>query len=130
MYKIDPAGSSPVLVRLADQGLLTLHGLEYGGPVGRAYEQRLESKNWYERWLESKIAYEPRAKLRTSQEQNCVRAKSKIVYDPRAKMCTSPEQKCVEAKSSCLHAFSNTSLVMAVKIATCLPDSSIAICSR
>ena len=39
------------------------------------------------------------AKLRTSQEQNCVRAKSKIAYDPRAKMCTSPEQKCVGAES-------------------------------
>ena len=71
----------------------------YGGPVGRAYEQRLESKNWYERWLGSKIAYEPRAKLRTSQEQNCVRSESKIEYDPRAKMCTSPEQKCVGAES-------------------------------
>ena len=42
-------------------------------------------------------AYEPRAKLRTSQEQNCVRAKSKIAYDPRAKLSTSRHQKCVRS---------------------------------
>ena len=37
----------------------------YGGPVGRGYEQRFESKNEYEQRSESKIAYGPRAKLRT-----------------------------------------------------------------
>ena len=37
----------------------------YGGPVGRGYEQRFESKNEYEQESESKIAYGPRAKLRT-----------------------------------------------------------------
>ena len=72
---------------------------DYGGPVGRAYEQRLESKNWYERWLGSKIAYEPRAKLRTSQEQNCVRSESKIEYEPTSKMRTIREQKCARAQS-------------------------------
>ena len=74
--------------------ILELGAGGYGGPVGRAYEQRLESKNWYERWLGSKIAYEPRAKLRTSQEQNCVRSESKIEYEPTSKMCTIREQKC------------------------------------
>ena len=39
--------------------------LNYGGPVGRGYEQRFESKNEYEQRSESKIAYGPRAKLRT-----------------------------------------------------------------
>ena len=57
----------------------------YGGPVGRGYEQRFESKNEYEQGSESKIAYGPRAKLRTVQEQNCVRSESKIAYGPRAK---------------------------------------------
>ena len=52
----------------------------YGGPVGRGYEQRFESKIEYEQRSESKIAYGPRAKLRTVQEQNCVRSESKIAY--------------------------------------------------
>ena len=41
----------------------------YGGPVGRAYEQRLESENGYERWLPSKSEHEPRTKMSTSREQ-------------------------------------------------------------
>ena len=41
------------------------HPSDYGGPVGRGYEQRFESKNEYEQRSESKIAYGPRAKLRT-----------------------------------------------------------------
>ena len=61
------------------------HTVMYGGPVGRGYEQRFESKNEYEQRSESKIAYGPRAKLRTVQEQNCVGSKSKIAYGPRAK---------------------------------------------
>ena len=60
----------------------------YGGPVGRGYEQRFESKNEYEQRSESKIAYGPRAKLRTVQEQNCVRSESKIAYGLRAKLRT------------------------------------------
>ena len=54
------------------------HRGHYGGPVGRGYEQRFESKN----------EYGPRAKLRTVQEQNCVRSESKIAYGLRAKLCT------------------------------------------
>ena len=42
----------------------------YGDPVGRGYEQWCESKNPYEQRSESKIAYGPRAKLRTVREQN------------------------------------------------------------
>ena len=53
--------------------LATLERASYGGPVGRGYEQRFESKNEYEQRSESKIAYGPRAKLRTVREQNCVR---------------------------------------------------------
>ena len=60
----------------------------YGGPVGRGYEQRFESKNEYEQRSESKIAYGPRAKLRTVREQNCVRSESKIAYGLRAKLRT------------------------------------------
>ena len=60
----------------------------YGGPVGRGYEQRFESKNAYEQRSESKIAYGSRAKLRTVREQNCVRSESKIAYGPRAKLRT------------------------------------------
>ena len=65
---------------------LPLNGLRYGGPVGRGYEQRFESKNEYEQRSESIIAYGPRAKLRTVREQNCVRSESKIAYDLRAKL--------------------------------------------
>ena len=69
----------------------------YGGPVGREYEQRFESKNARSeskiaygpraklRTFESKIAYGPRVKLRTVRKQNCVRSESKIAYGPRAK---------------------------------------------
>ena len=60
----------------------------YGGPVGRGYEQRFESKNEYEQRSESKIAYGPRAKLRTVREQNCVWSESKIAYGLRAKLRT------------------------------------------
>ena len=56
----------------------------YGGPVGRGYEQRFESKNEYEQRSESKIAYGPRAKLRTVREQNCVRSESKIAESKNA----------------------------------------------
>ena len=73
------------------------HAAPYGGPVGRGYEQRFESKNAYEQRSESKIAYGPRAKLRTVREQNCVRFESKIVYGPRAKLRTVRQQKCVRA---------------------------------
>ena len=71
----------------------------YGGPVGRGYEQRFESKNEYEQRSESKIAYGPRAKLRTVQEQNCVRSESKIAYGLRAKLRTVREQNCVWSES-------------------------------
>ena len=71
----------------------------YGGPVGRGYEQRFESKNEYEQRSESKIAYGPRAKLRTVQEQNCVRSESKIAYGPRAKLRMVREQKRAGAES-------------------------------
>ena len=56
-----------------------LHHATYGGPVGRGYEQRFESKNAYEQRSESKIAYDPRAKLRTVQEQKRAGAESKNV---------------------------------------------------
>ena len=39
--------------------LLTSKRLLYGGPVGRGYEQRFESKNEYEQRSENKIAYGP-----------------------------------------------------------------------
>ena len=71
----------------------------YGGPVGRGYEQRFESKNEYEQRSESKIAYGPRAKLRTVREQNCVRSESKIAYGPRAKLRIVREQKRAGAES-------------------------------
>ena len=71
----------------------------YGGPVGRGYEQRFESKNEYEQRSESKIAYGPRAKLRTVREQNCVRSESKIAYGLRAKLRTVREQKRAGAES-------------------------------
>ena len=71
----------------------------YGGPVGRGYEQRFESKNEYEQRSESKIAYGPRAKLRTVREQNCVRSESKIAYGLRAKLRTVREQNCVWSES-------------------------------
>ena len=61
----------------------------YGGPVGRRYEQRFESKNEYEQRSESKIAYGLRAKLRTVREQNCVWSESKNAQELRAKMRTS-----------------------------------------
>ena len=72
---------------------------DYGGPVGRGYEQRFESKNEYEQRSGSKIAYGPRAKLRTVQEQNCVRSESKIAYGLRAKLRTVREQKRAGAES-------------------------------
>ena len=56
----------------------------YGGPVGRGYEQRFESKNEYEQRSESKIAYGPRAKLRTVREQKRAGAESKNAYELRA----------------------------------------------
>ena len=71
----------------------------YGGPVGRGYEQRFESKNEYEQRSENKIAYGPRAKLRTVHEQNCVRSESKIAYGLRAKLRTVREQKRAGAES-------------------------------
>ena len=74
-------------------------GKKYGGPVGRGYEQRFESKNEYEQRSESKIAYGPRTKLRTVQEQNCVRSESKIAYGPRAKLRMVREQKRAGAES-------------------------------
>ena len=46
-----------------------MRGHKYGGPVGRAYEQRLESESGYERWLPSKNEHEPRTKMSTSREQ-------------------------------------------------------------
>ena len=55
----------------------------FGGPVGRGYEQRLESKNAYEQRSESKIEYGPRAKLRTVQEQKRAGAESKNAYELR-----------------------------------------------
>ena len=74
-------------------------GLDYGGPVGCGYEQRFESKNEYEQRSDNKIAYGPRAKLRTVHEQNCVRSESKIAYGLRAKLRTVREQKRAGAES-------------------------------
>ena len=51
--------------------------VSYGGPVGRAYEQRLESKNWYE-------PSPSRAKIGMIQEQKWVESEGKNEYEPTA----------------------------------------------
>ena len=84
---------------MLEDSLLGFDTQKYGGPVGRGYEQRFESKNEYEQRSENKIAYGPRAKLRTVHEQNCVRSESKIAYGLRAKLRTVREQKRAGAES-------------------------------